>query len=65
MGDSSSCNVCRMVGFNLSGPAALCGFKHRSSLSVPSAEMLNVRHFGVETRLEGEVMQILTYGQGT
>ena len=40
MGESSSCNVCRMMGFNLSGPAALCGFKLRRSLSMPSAEML-------------------------
>ena len=29
MGESSSCNVCRMICFNLSGPAALCGFKPR------------------------------------
>ena len=32
MGESSSCNV-HAMGFNLSGPTALCGFK-------PSAEML-------------------------
>ena len=40
MGESSSCNVCRTMGLNLMGTAALCGFKPLSSLSVPSAEML-------------------------
>ena len=28
------------MGLNLSGPAALCGFKPTSSLSMPSAVML-------------------------
>ena len=28
------------MGLNLSGPAALCGFKHTISLSMPSAAML-------------------------
>ena len=37
---SFSCNVYRKTGLNLLGPAALCGFKPLSSLSVPSAEML-------------------------
>ena len=40
MGANSLCNVCRIMGLNLSGPAALCGFKHTSSLSMPSAAML-------------------------
>ena len=39
MGESSSCNLCRTMGFNLSRPAALCGFKPLSSLSMPSGEM--------------------------
>ena len=39
LGESSSCNVCRTMGFYLSGPVALCGFKPLSSLSMPSAEM--------------------------
>ena len=28
------CKVCRTMGLNLSGPAALCGFKPTSSLSI-------------------------------
>ena len=63
MGESCSCNVYRTVGFNLSGPAALCGLKPMSSLSMPSAEMLLSGIFGVGTGLEGEdntgVMQTL------
>ena len=35
MGAYSLCNICRIMGFNLVGPAAL--FKHISSLSMPSA----------------------------
>ena len=63
MGESSSCNVCRMMGFNLSGPAAFYGFKPRRSLSMPSVKMLMSGILGVGTGLEGEVntgvMQIL------
>ena len=34
--------------FGHSGPAAFCGFKHTSSLSMPQEDMLiYVRHFGV------------------
>ena len=40
MGANSLCNVCRTMGLNLLGPAALCGFKHTSSLSMSSAAML-------------------------
>ena len=39
MGANSLCNVCRTMGLNLSGPAAVCGFKHTSSLSMPPADM--------------------------
>ena len=31
MGANSLCNVCRTMGLNLSGPAALCGSKHTST----------------------------------
>ena len=34
------CKVCRSMGLNLSGSAALCWFKPTSSLSMPSAVML-------------------------
>ena len=40
MGESSSCNVSKTMGLNLSGPVALCEIKPLSSLSMPSAEML-------------------------
>ena len=40
MGTNSLCNVCRTMGLNLSGPAALGGFKHTSSLSMPPGDML-------------------------
>ena len=40
IGAYSLCKVCRTMGLNLSGPAALCGFKPTSSLSMPSAVML-------------------------
>ena len=40
IGAYSLCKVCRTMSLNLSGPAALCGFKPTSSLSVPSAAML-------------------------
>ena len=40
IGASSLCKVCRTMGLSLSGPAALCGFKPTSSLSIPSAAML-------------------------
>ena len=46
MGTYSLCNVCRTMGLNLSGPAALCGFKHTSNLSIPSAAMLVSDIFG-------------------
>ena len=46
MGANSLCNVCRTMGLNLSGPAALCWFKHTSSLSMPSADMLMSGIFG-------------------
>ena len=46
MGANSLCNVCRAMGLNLSGPAALCGFKHTSSLSMPPADMLISGIFG-------------------
>ena len=39
-GANSLYKVCRSMGLNLSGPAALCGFKPTSSLSMPSAVML-------------------------
>ena len=37
---NSLCKVCRTISLNLSGPAALCGFKPTSSLLMPSAVML-------------------------
>ena len=37
---NSLCKVCRTMGLTLSDPAALCGFKPTSSLSMPSAVML-------------------------
>ena len=40
IGTNFLCEVCRTMGLNLSGPAALCGFKPTSSLSMPSAAML-------------------------
>ena len=40
IGAYSLCKVCRTMGLNLSGPAALCGFKPPSSLLMPSATML-------------------------
>ena len=40
IGANFLCKVCRTTGLNLSGPAALCGFKPTSSLSMPSAAML-------------------------
>ena len=46
MGANSFCNVCRTMGLNLSGPAALCGFKHTSRLSMPPADMLISGIFG-------------------
>ena len=33
-------------GLNLSGPAALCGFKHTNSMSMPPADMLISGIFG-------------------
>ena len=44
IGESPLCNVCNTMGWNLSEPAALCGFKPMRSLLMPSA-----RHFGVGT----------------
>ena len=41
MGANSLCNVCRTMGLNLSGTAALCGFKHTSSLSMPPALLIS------------------------
>ena len=52
MGANSLCNVCRTMGLNLSGPAALCGLKHTSSLSKPPSDMLMSGIFGVRTGLE-------------
>ena len=46
MGANSLCNVWRTMGLNLSGPAALCGLKPLSSLSMPSAAMLMSGIFG-------------------
>ena len=46
IGASSLCKVCNTMGLNLSGPAALCGFKPTSSLSMPSAAMLISGIFG-------------------
>ena len=46
MGANSLCNVCRTMGLNLSRPAALCGFKHTSSLPMPPADMLISGIFG-------------------
>ena len=46
MGASSLCNVCWTMGLNLSGPAALCGFKHTNSMSMPPADMLISGIFG-------------------
>ena len=46
IGANSLCNVCRTMGLNLLGPAALCGFKHTSSLSMPPADMLISGIFG-------------------
>ena len=46
MGANSLCNVCRTMGLNLSGPAALGGFKHTSSLSMPPVDMLISGIFG-------------------
>ena len=46
MGANSLCNVCRTMGLNLSGPVALCEFKHTSSLSMPPADMLISGIFG-------------------
>ena len=43
MGVNSLCNVCWTMGLNLSGPAALRGFKHTNSMSMrrmPPADML-------------------------
>ena len=39
-GAKSLCKVCRTMGLNLSGPAALCGFKPTINLSMPSAVIL-------------------------
>ena len=46
MGANSLCNVCWTMGLNLSGPAALCGFKHTNSMSMPPADMLISGIFG-------------------
>ena len=46
MGAYSLCNVCWTMGLNLSGPAALCGFKHTNSMSIPPADMLISGIFG-------------------
>ena len=46
MGAISLSNVCRTMCLNLSGPAALCGFIHTSSLSMPPADMLISGIFG-------------------
>ena len=40
LGANSLCDVCRTMDLNFSRPAALCGFKNTSSLSMPSADML-------------------------
>ena len=40
IGANSSCNVCRIMGLNLSGSAALCLLMRINSSSVPSAAML-------------------------
>ena len=40
IGANSLSKVCSTKGSNLSGPEALCGFKHTSSLSMTSATML-------------------------
>ena len=40
MDANSLCNVCWTMGLNLSGPAALRGFKHTNSMSMPPADML-------------------------
>ena len=46
MGANSLCNVGWTMGLNLSGPAALCGFKHTNSMSMPPADMLISGIFG-------------------
>ena len=46
MGANPLCNVCWTMGLNLSGPAALCGFKHTNSMSMPPADMLISGIFG-------------------
>ena len=46
MGANSLCNVCWTMGLNLSGPAALCGFKHTKSMSMHPADMLISGIFG-------------------
>ena len=55
MGANSLCNVCRTMGLNLSGTAALCGFKHTSSLSMPSADMLISGIFGWKVGWNGRL----------
>ena len=61
IGANSLCKVCMTMGLNLSCPAALCGFKPTSSLSIPSAFMLISGILGVGTGLECCAM---TSGQG-
>ena len=58
------------MGLNLSGPAALCGFKPTSSLSIPSAAML-IQAFwgrvwaGTVGWHQSRANLVVTSGQGT
>ena len=61
MGANSLCNVCRTMGLNLLGPAALCGFKHTSSLSMPPADMLISGIFGFKLGCNGRLVPASCY----
>ena len=70
IGANSLCKVCRTMGLNLSGPAALCGFKHPSSMSMPSAIMLisgilDGNWPGMGGRHQSRANLVVTSGHGT
>ena len=54
IGAHSLCKVCRTMGLNLSGPAALCGFKPTCYKQLVNAfsNYAYIRHFGVGTGME-------------
>ena len=71
IGANSLCKVCRTMGLNLSGPAALSGFKATSSLSMLSAAMFLYQAVwgrdwaGIMGWHQSHANLVVTSGQGT